>query len=246
MNKWIFVLILVVLSIILYLIGFLDYELAAWKQPDFRLGVLAEIHGVLIEAFFIVGLLSYITKRRENKEWRPTRLLVARHICRLHQNLLNSLRFTVDINYHTDLKGHSFPEYFTQHQADAWGREHQINWLDTPYNELTQMVEYNNVALNSSFQPLIISYIVNAKTILSMLKFTLTAYQNPTVKHAGSFNYVGLLEMETIYKKMLKDFPEIAELEKPSTGRVLTSKEILKFVEKSNSQCEFLDLRIIR
>ncbi|MBU0721804.1 hypothetical protein KJ877_10705 [bacterium] len=66
------------------------------------------------------------------------------------------------------------------------------------------------------------------------------------MKYQGSFNYIGLLEMETIYKKMLKDFPEIAHLEKPSTGKVITAKGILAFVEESNSECPFLDLRIIK
>jgi len=65
-------------------------------------------------------------------------LLVARHICRLHQHIFNSLRFTIDVNYHTDLSGHGFPDNFTQIQADAWGREHRVNWLDSPIEEISR------------------------------------------------------------------------------------------------------------
>jgi len=79
-----------------------------------------------------------------------------------------------------------------------------------------------------------------------MLKFTLSAYKQPTINHGGSFNYVGLLEMEKIYQKMLKDFPEIVDLEKPSNGKVIKAKDILAFIEESNIKCTFLDLRIIK
>ena len=226
--------------------GLYNYILQAWKSEDFRLGVLAEIHGVIIETAMVVGLLTWLAGRRENKRWKPARLVVARHVCRVHQMIFNSLRWVVDPEHHMDLKQHGFPPSMTQREADAWGKEHQISYLDFHYNELKKMIEYNNVALNSSLHPKIITYIEAAKEALATCHFVVDAYKDKNnSQFHGSFSYQGTKDMENIYKDMLALFPEISELEKPIGPPPISAKEILDLVKLSNKKCAHLNLRII-
>jgi len=214
------------------------------KNDSFKEGMLAEIHGILIEVILIVWLFKWITNKKEEKKWKPTRLIVARHICRNHQAIFNSIKFTLDPHYHTNLKGHGLPPNTTQKQADAWGRQHQVNHLSSRFNELKKMIEYNNVALDSSIQPDVITYIVEGQAVIHNLEWIYQAYADKHNRnYFGSFNIKGIEQMDIIYKKMLEKYPEILELEPISNGPLITVEEIIKLFDESNKFCSFLELR---
>lgn len=244
--KYFFVgILLIITTAALYYVGFFNYIVDAWGNEDFRLGVLAEIHGVILETILVVGLLSWLMKRREDLQWKPSRLIVAREMYRFHRTIMNSLRFTIDPNYHTNLEQHGLPKNFTQRQADAWGRKYQVNHLDASYNALKKMLEYNNIAMDASIHPLVMTYIVNVEKVLGTVKFVYHAYNNENNTLGGyltSINKNDFLEMENIYFRILKKFPEIEKLESINTMPLVSAKDILKYIEQSNHECDFLNI----
>ncbi|MBK1880566.1 hypothetical protein [Pelagicoccus mobilis] len=244
--KWIGIaLAVLVFSYSLYHFGVYDYLARAWSSSDFRLGVVAELHGVVIETVLVVWLFTWIINRREKKRWKPARLLVARHVCRVHQKLFNSLRWIVDYDHHTNPESHQMPPGTTQRQADAWGKGLHLQPLDSLFVELKKMIEYNNVALDSSLHPKVISYIVAAKDAISICKFVVHAYEGKANYHFhGSYNNRSITEMERIYKDLLAEYPEVVELEKPIGPPPESSEFIHELVESLNSKNEFLHLEV--
>lgn len=230
------------IAFLLLLISFTDF-FDYLSDDDFQSGMLAEIHGIFIEIILIVYLYAWWERRKENKEWRPTRLLVARNICSVHQVIFNSIKFTLDCNYHTNLNIHGFPSNISQKQADAWAREHQVNHLPFKLNKLKKMIEYSNVALNSSMHPKVITFMVEAEEIVNNLEFILTAYKG-NGNFIGSFNLSGVEKMEQIYREMQIAYFEVQELEKIPNGPLISYKEIEKLLHESNKDCGFLELRI--
>lgn len=206
--------------------------------------------GILLIGLFLNSLAHKYSEREkeletylENERWKPARLLVARHICRVHQMLFHSLKWVVDPDFHTDLKSHSLPANFTQRQADGWAKEQQIKHLPYHFDELKKMIEYNNVALDSSLHPKTISFIVAAKDILGTCEFIVSSY-NGTGQWQGSFNYQAAFEMDSIYTDMLQMFPEISELEKPASAPPISANEMLELVKLSNEKCHHVKLSI--
>lgn len=215
-----------------------------------------------LSGIFIIGLFlnavahSYAeqqeerNKKQENERWRPARLIVARHICRVHQRLFNSLRWVIKHDHHMDLNAHGFPPDYSQNQADAWGKEIQVNHLDGCYDELKKMVEYNNSALDSFLLPKTIVYVVAAQEALSTCKFIARAYKGFAESELESrqwncsFNYQAFFEMESIYGQMIELFPEISELEKPIGPAPVSTNDLLELVELSNKNSKFLKISI--
>lgn len=228
-------------------------EITPVNDPARALTALESLSGILFIGLFLNSLAhrysekqSEIAKEREDEQWRPARLLVARHIYRVHHMLFNSLRWIVKHDHHLDLSQHNFPPNYTQSEADAWGKEQQIRHLDYHYDELKKMIEYNNVALDSSLHPKAVSYIVEAKGVLNTCKFVVNAYKDKGGRRwGGSFNSSGVLEMEATYKEMIELYPEIEDLEKTIGPPPISANEIHELVKLSNENCEFLDLRII-
>lgn len=185
-------------------------------------------------------------KNLENEKWKPARLMVARHTCRVHQMVFAAFKHIIDINNQTDLNAHGFPQGTTQRQANAWARAQAIGHFDYHYNELKKMVEYNNVALDAELQPKIIHYIVAVGNLINTCKFIVDAYEGKGGReYHGSFNYTEAQEMHTIYQELITTFPEINELEKPITPKPMSAQEILPLVQESNEKCNFLKLRIV-
>ena len=217
------------------------------------LTALESLSGIFLIGLFLNSLAhqyskkqSELAKEREDEQWKPARILVARHICRVHQMLFNSLRWIVKHDHHLDLGQHNFPPNYTQREADAWGKEQQTRHLDYHYDELKKMIEYNNVALDSSLHPKAVSYIVAAKDVLNTCKFIVNAYKDKRdSRWGGSFNSLGVIEMETTYREMLELYPEIEELEKPIGPPPISADEMCELVKSSNEHCDFLDLRVI-
>jgi hypothetical protein len=220
---------------------------------------LEALSGIFVIGLFLNSVAHRYSERQEEKNreqederWRPARLIVARHICRVHQTLFNSLRWVIKHDHHMDLGAHGFPPGFTQRQADAWGKEVQIKPLDGCYEQLKKMVEYNNSALDSFLLPKTMVYVVAAQEALSTCKFIASAYagiaQDDLNKEKRqwncSFNYQALTEMESIYKTMIEHFPEISELEKPVGPAPISADELFRLVELSNMNCDFLKITI--
>lgn len=228
-------------------------DITPYTDTAMALAAAEALSGILIIGLFLNSLAhSYSVKQSQNakqiedEQWKPARLLVARHICRVHQMLFNSLRWVIMHDHHLDLKAHNFPKDYTQREADAWGKEQQIRPLDYHYDELKKMIEYNNVALDSSLHPKTISYIVAAKDALNTCKYIVQAYKDKNgSRWGGSFNSPGTFEMEAIYTEMCSLFPEISELEIPIGTEPVSADEILKLVKLSNENCAFLELRIV-
>ncbi|MCJ8286379.1 MAG: potassium channel family protein [Halomonas sp.] len=228
-------------------------EITPVTDPARALTALESLSGILFIGLFLNSLAhrysekeSEAAQKREDEQWRPARLLVARHICRVHQMLFNSLRWIIKHDHHLDLTQHNFPPNFTQREADAWGKEQQTRHLDYHYEELKKMIEYNNVALDSSLHPKAVSYIVAAKDVLNTCKFVVSAYKDKDgSRWGGSFNSLGVFEMEATYKEMMELYPEVEELEKPIGPPPISADEIHELVKLSNEKCDFLDLRII-
>ncbi|MDN2664947.1 potassium channel family protein [Psychromonas sp. 14N.309.X.WAT.B.A12] len=217
------------------------------------LTALEALSGIFLIGLFLNSLAHRYSEKetekakiREDEQWRPARILVARHICRVHQMLFNSCRFVFDPDYHIDTKSHGFPANITQRQADSLAKEQQIKHLDYHYNDLKKMIEYNNVALDSSLQPRVITYIVLAKELLSTCKFVVDAYKDTNgSQFHSSYNDQDVHDMENIFQEMLALFPEIIELEKPIGPAPITADSMLKLVTSSNKKCQFIKLRIV-
>lgn len=211
------------------------------------------LSGIVFIGLFLNSLAHQYSERqgklaqdKEDEQWRPARMLVARHICRVHQMLFNSLRWIVKHDHHLDLRQHDFPPNYTQRDADAWAKERHIRHLDYHYDELKKMIEYNNVALDSSIHPKAVSYIVAAKDVINTCKFIVDAYKDKQgSRWSGSFNSLAVIQMEATYRVMLELYPEIEELEKPIGAPPISAGEIYKLVKSSNENSDFLDLRII-
>ncbi|MFT7356098.1 MAG: hypothetical protein ACI92T_003149 [Pseudoalteromonas distincta] len=185
-------------------------------------------------------------KKLEDEKWKPARLMVARHTCRVHQMVFAAFKYIIDVNNQTNLKSHGFPAGTTQRQANAWAKDHAIKPFDYHYEELKKMVEYNNIALDAELQPMIIHYIVAVGNLINTCKFVVDAYKGENAgSYHGSFNYTEAKEMHTIYSDLLAVFPEISNLEKPITPLPVPAEEILPLVKESNEKCTFLELRIV-
>ncbi len=216
------------------------------------LASLEALFGILLIGVFLNAIahkyseeISSAAKNREDSQWRPARLLVARHICKVHQMLFNSFRWVVKHDHHADLSMHNFPKDYTQRDADAWQKEHHIKHLDYHYNELKKMIEYNNVALDSTLLPKAMAYVESAKDVLNNCKFVVTAYKDKSGSiFKTSFDNKNLETMEEIYEELLSIYPEIKEMEKPIGPSPLSSNELQDLVVRSNEGCNFLQFMI--
>jgi hypothetical protein len=213
---------------------------------------LESLSGILVIGLFLNALAqTYSSKEserfrnREDEQWKPARLMVARHVCRVHQLIFGSFRYIVDVNSHVDLNGAGVAPGMKQRDADAYVKEHAAKLLEKPYNELKKMVEYNNVALDSVLQPKIITFLVAAGELLNTCNFVVLAYKDKKGSgFGGSFNYDDAKNMYAIYEEFLALYPEILELEKYTGPTLSTAEELYELVKESNSKCVFLDLNI--
>lgn len=211
------------------------------------------LSGILLIGVFLNSLAhtysereSKLAKQREDERWLPARLVVAKHICLMHQLLFNALRWVINPDHTTDLKSHGFSPNTTQREADAWSKEVALQQLAPHYDELKKMIEYNNVALDSILHPKAISYIVSAKEFISTCKFVVEAYKDKTNgKWQGSFNYHDAVELESIFNEVLKLYPDVSVIESSEHSAPPSADELLALVNLSNDKCTHINLRII-
>jgi len=214
---------------------------------------LEALAGILIIGLFLNAIAHNLSTKEKEKlqanediKWKPARLLVARHTCRVHQMVFSAFRYIIDVNNQTDLNSHGFPPNTTQRQANAWAKEHAIKPLDFHYDELKKMLEYNNVALDSELQPKVVHFIVAAGELINTCKFVVHAYKGQEgAGFGGSFNFPEAKVMASIYNELLEVYPEIVELEKPIHPQPEPAENIHALVEESNEKCYFLDLRVV-
>ncbi|WP_449288387.1 potassium channel family protein [Marinobacter salarius] len=209
-----------------------------------------------LSGIFVIGLfLNAITynfsareqearKKEEDAKWRPARLLMARQICKMHVGIFGALQWILNPENKIDKSRHGIPKDWTQRNADGWGRRHQINPLGPQYDELKKMVEYNNVALNSTLHPKIVSFVVCAKQLIKESEFIVQAYEGKEeMQFVGSFDSSSATEMEQIYQFMVSEFPEVVELEKLNKP-VASAGELIELAQNLNDQIEFLKLNV--
>ncbi|MDF0752008.1 potassium channel family protein [Marinobacter sp. 71-i] len=209
-----------------------------------------------LSGIFVIGLfLNAITynfsareletkRKEEDEKWRPARLLMARHICKMHASIFWALQWIINPANKIDKKQHGIPPEMSQRNADGWGRRHQINPLEPQYDELKKMVEYNNVALDSTLHPKVVSFITCAKQLIKECDFIVQAYEKKEeALFVGSFDSSSALEMEKVYKFMISVFPEVVELE--NLNRPMKSAdELIELASELNDKVDFLRLNV--
>lgn len=209
-----------------------------------------------LSGIFVIGLfLNAITykfservqdvkRKEEDEKWRPARLLMARQICNMHVSIFGALQWILNPNNQIIKSSHNIPDTWSQRNADGWGRRHQINPLEPLYAELKKMVEYNNVALNSTLHPKVVSFIICAKNLISEGDFVVQAYEaKEGVKFVTSFDSSSAIEMEKIYQFMISEFPEVVELENLNK-KIKSAHEIIELARNLSDKVAFVELNV--
>lgn len=209
-----------------------------------------------LSGIFVIGLfLNAITynfsareketqRKEEEAKWRPARLLMARQICNMHVSIFGALQWILNPENRINKSSHGIPNEWSQRNADGWGRRHQVNPLGPQYDELKKMVEYNNVALNSTLHPKIVSFIICAKQLIKESDFIVQAYEGKEgTQFVGSLDSSSATEMEEVYRFMVSEFPEVVELEKLNKP-IKSADEIIELAKNLNDQIEFLKLNV--
>lgn len=178
------------------------------SDPDFQMNLLSEGIGVITETILIVVILANYLKYKENKKWKPARMVVALDLAEAHHCIFGSAATIFNRNFSVDLKSHGFPAGTTQEKADTWGREMCSNMIKPSLDKLKKTIEYNNACLDSEILPHISRFIDAAESVISKIEFIKTGFN----KKDGNYSYIppekDILTMESSYKHIVKKFPE--------------------------------------
>lgn len=210
------------------------YSFVIQHHDDIASNLIASALAFPIELVVTVFIVQRAIGYFENKRWRPARRNVAQKVYDVHQVLFNAAHRIIDPNTHTDKIGHQIPDHVSQDEANYWAKSIFLLPLASEMTALKKAVEFNNSALNSELLPLISDFLIRTEELLSSIRFFIDAY-NPKINNtfAGFVPDDALLQMETIYLKVIRLFPEIVKSTASGPLSILSAHQLIQLYREA-------------